>query len=241
MVFKSKKPSPTLNQMPFHNVAASVLFAEPVFAYAQEQPVRTEELLLFMEFEYADLDGDGIYTAEIQAPLVAGEYEIITVMDYEDLSLGTKEIRLTTVIDPEGYVYTQLPEGKTRIVGAVVSLFWLNPKMEQYQLWPAKEYQQENPQITDDTGIYSFLVPPGLYYLKVEAPHYPVYQSDAFSVEEGKGIHMNIELKGKFWWLQLIDWKIFVVVIFGVLLLYNFYRDTIREKWMKSKNTRLDL
>ncbi|OHA67702.1 MAG: hypothetical protein A3C82_00365 [Candidatus Wildermuthbacteria bacterium RIFCSPHIGHO2_02_FULL_47_12] len=241
VVFKSKKPSPTLNQMPFHNVAASVLFAEPVFAYAQEQPVRTEELLLFMEFEYADLDGDGIYTAEIQAPLVAGEYEIITVMDYEDLSLGTKEIRLTTVIDPEGYVYTQLPEGKTRIVGAVVSLFWLNPKMEQYQLWPAKEYQQENPQITDDTGIYSFLVPPGLYYLKVEAPHYPVYQSDAFSVEEGKGIHMNIELKGKFWWLQLIDWKIFVVVIFGVLLLYNFYRDTIREKWMKSKNTRLDL
>ena len=210
-----------------------MIFANPVFAKPQEKPVRVEERLVLLEFEYTDPDGDGIYTAEIQAPLIEGEYEIITVMDFEDPELGKKEIRLITVVDPEGYIFTQLPEGKLRIAGAIVYLYWLNSETKQYELWPAKEYQQENPQTTDDTGKYSFLVPPGTYYLKVEHPNYPVYQSETFVVKEGSGIHMNIELKTKFWWLKIIDWKIILMIIFGILLLYNFYRDRIREKLLR--------
>lgn len=237
VVFKSKKPRETSFQFPFNHLAASLIFANPVLARQQEQPVRVEEKLVLLEFEYTDPDGDGIYTAEIQAPLVEGEYEIITVMNFEDPELGAKEIRLITVIDPEGYVYTTLPAGKLRIAGAIVSIYWLNPEIKQYEMWPAKEYQQENPQTTDDTGKYSFLVPPGTYYLKVEHPNYPVYQSETFVVKEGSGVHMNIELKTKFWWLKMIDWKIIVMIIFGVLLLYNFYRDKIREKLLRrSKN-----
>jgi len=191
------------------NLTASVLFAMPVFAKQQEQPI--EEKLVLQKFEYTDPDKDGIYTAEINAPLVEGEYEIITVMNYEDLSLGSKEIRLITVVDPEGYVYERIKNQELRITEAMVSLYWLNPQTlradggpatKQYELWPAKEYQQKNPQKTDVTGKYSFLVPPGNYYIKVEAVKYPVYQSDTFSVEEGSGIHMNIELKGKKGWLN---------------------------------------
>ena len=69
------------------------------------QPVEVEEKLVLIEFEYTDPDGDGIYTAQIQVPVVDGEYEIITVMDYEDPALGMKEVKLITVIDPEGYIY----------------------------------------------------------------------------------------------------------------------------------------
>ncbi|MEK7580467.1 MAG: hypothetical protein AAB465_02570, partial [Patescibacteria group bacterium] len=42
-----------------------------------------ETRLILLEFEYTDPDGDGIYTDEIPAPAVEGEYEIITVMDFE--------------------------------------------------------------------------------------------------------------------------------------------------------------
>ena len=236
LVFKSKTPRPTSFQLPVNSMLASLIFANPVFAQTQEKPVRVEEKLVLLEFEYTDPDGDGIYTAEIQAPIVEGEYEIITVMDFEDPELGKKEIRLITVVDPEGYIYSTLPAGKLRIAGAIVSIYWLNPEIKQYELWPAKEYQQENPQTTDDTGKYSFLVPPATYYLRVEHPNYPVYQSETFVVKEGSGIHMNIELKTKYWWLKMIDWKIIVMVIFGILLLYNFYRDKIREKRIKPKN-----
>jgi len=237
VVFKSKTPRPTSFQFPFNQLMASIIFANPVFAKPQEQPVRVEEKLVLLEFEYTDPDGDGIYTAEIQAPIVEGEYEIITVIEYEDPELGKRAIRLITVVDPEGYVYTTLPAGKLRIAGAIVSIYWLNSEIKQYELWPAKEYQQENPQTTDDTGKYSFLVPPGTYYLRVEHPNYPVYQSETFIVKEGSGIHMNIELKTKFRWLKIIDWKIAIIILFGILLAYNFYRDKIREKLLRKSKT----
>ena len=107
---------------------------------------------------------------------------------------------------------------------------WLNPETKQYESWPAKEYQQENPQITDIRGTYSFLVPEGFYYLKVETPGYPVYDGKPFQVTEGSGIHINIELKTKYWWLKAVDYKTIILLLVIVLLCYNFYRDRVRDR-----------
>jgi len=234
VVFKSKASQPTSLELPRDSLLASVIFAIPVFAKTQDQPVRVEEKLVLLEFEYTDPDGDGIYTAEIQAPLIEGEYEIITVMDFEDPELGKKEIRLTTVVDPEGYLYERDGDKETRIPGAIISLYWLNPETKQYEMWPAKEYQQENPQTTDVRGTYSFLVPEGYYYLKAETPGYLVYDGKPFQVKEGSGIHINIELKTKYWWLKIVDWKTILLAVVIILLLYNFYRDKIRERLARS-------
>jgi len=236
VVFKSTKPRESSLNLPSGSLAASLFFTNPVFAKPQEQPVRVEEKLVLLEFEYTDSDGDGIYTAEIQAPVVEGEYEIITVMDYEDPELGVKEIRLITVIDPEGYIFERDGDKETRIPGAIVSIYWLNSETKQYELWPAKEYQQENPQTTDVRGTYSFLVPEGYYYLKVEAPGYLIYDGKPFQVKEGSGVHVNIELKTKYWWLKIVDWKTLALIVVILFLIYNFYRDKIREKILnKSK------
>lgn len=212
----------------------SLFFAIPSFA-KEHNPAEIETKLVLMEFEYTDPDGDGIYTAEIQSPVVEGEYEIITVMDYDDPELGMKEIRLITVVDPEGYVYERDGNKETRIPGAIVSLYWLNSETKQYELWPAQEYQQENPQTTDVRGVYSFLAPEGFYYLKVEAPGYLAYDGKPFQVAEGSGIHINIELKTKYWWLKIVDLRTVILIIVVLLLLYNFYRDKTRERFLKPK------
>jgi hypothetical protein len=151
-------------------------------------------------------------------------------MDYEDPTLQSKEIRLITVVDPEGYVYEKTRDLETRIAGAIVSLFWLNPQTKQYELWPAKDFQQDNPQITDIRGTYSFLVPDGYYYIRVDAPGYQSYDGKPFQVTEGSGIHVNIELKTRFWWLSFLDWKTILLIIVIALLVYNFYRDKLRER-----------
>jgi len=239
LAFKSRNPRPTSFQLPFNRFAASLVFANPVFAQPQERPIRVEEVLVLMEFEYTDPDGDGIYIAEIQIPPVEGRYEVITVMDFENPELGKKEIRLITIIDPEGYIYEKDGNKETRIPGAIVSLYWLNPETKQYELWPAEDYQQENPQITDVRGTYSFLVPEGYYYLKVEAPGYLVNEGKPFQVKEGSGVHINIELKTKYWWLNIIDWQTILLVVAIILLLYNFYRDKIREKLAKHQKSNL--
>lgn len=195
-----------------------------------EQPVKVEEKLVLQKFEYTDPDKDGIYTAEIQSPRVAGKYDIVTVIDFRDPKLGRKEILLTTVVDPEGYVYEKIGNKEARIPGAKVSLYWLDPTSGRYELWPAQNYQQENPQITNVTGKYSFLVPAGKYYLKANALDYLSYKGVPFQVESGRGIHLNIELKTKYWWLKFVNWNEILFVVIILLLMYNFYEDRKRNR-----------
>ncbi|MBU1246591.1 hypothetical protein KJ973_03415 [Patescibacteria group bacterium] len=231
VVFRSGKPQEISSQLPFNYLTASIVFASQDLVQPQEQYGKVEEKLILLKFEYTDPDEDGIYTAEIQAPLVEGEYEIITVLDFEDEELGAKEIQLIIVVDPEGYIFEKQGRKETRISRAIVSLYWLNTETKQYQLWPANEYQQENPQITDATGKYSFLAPEGSYYLKVEAPNYLVYEGKPFQFKEANGVNINIELKTEYWWLKVVDIKIILLIISILLLLfYNFYRGKIRKR-----------
>jgi len=180
-----------------------------------------EEKLKVYEFEYQDKDGDGIYTAEISLPKIVGEFEIKTIIEYERIDLGKKELRLITVIDPEGYVYEKIFGKEARIEGAKVYLYWFNPETKKFELWPASKYAQMNPQITDKSGNYVFLVPEGKYYLRVEKEGYYPFQSDEFYALEGGSVHQNIELKPKYWLIFAIDWKFIVIIILLLLLIFR--------------------
>jgi hypothetical protein len=79
------------------------------------------------------------------------------------------------------------------------------------------------------------LVPPGYYYLKVEAPGYFPYIGKPFYIKEGSGVNFNIELKSKYWVFKIIDWKTILLIMVVILLLYNFYRDKIREELLKTQ------
>ncbi|KKP79636.1 MAG: S-layer domain protein, partial [Candidatus Moranbacteria bacterium GW2011_GWF2_35_39] len=188
-----------------------------------------KEELILEKFEYNDSDSDGIYTAEIKTPNNAGEYEIITLTEYQDENLGTQKMSLTMIIDPEGYVYEKIKGREARIADAKTSLFWLNSETGQFELWKASDYSQENPQTTGADGKYSFLVPEGRYYLAIEASGYKSYKSEEFSVTEGRGIHLNIEMKSRGWLLKIFDWKTIIIILISILLAYNFYRDKMRN------------
>lgn len=206
------------------NLFNSFIFAKT--AFAEDYNNKIEEKFITEKFAYADEDNDGIWTAEIYAPIVEGEYEIITLIEYEDPELGMRMIKLTTVIDPEGYVYRVESDGiKARIPNAVISIYQLNSQNSEYKLWQANDYNQKNPQTTDDTGRYSFLVQEGTYYMTVKAAGYLSYQSDPFIIQEGAGVHQNIELKAKGGWLKTIDWKVIAIFLLFILVVWNFWRD----------------
>ena len=176
------------------------------------QTAKTEFVL--DTFEYTDLDGDGIYTANIVAPAVDANYEIRTIIDYKNSKLASEELSMIMLVDPEGYIYRKISDSEeSRIKGAIVSLYWLNPETEKYEIWPATNYQQDNPQTTDATGKYSFLVPEGYYYLKVEHMLYADVQTEPFEVKQGSGIHTNIELKSKNWLLSIFSPGALLIVV----------------------------
>jgi Protein of unknown function (DUF3607). len=234
VVFRSRDKVNVSSDFNLEDLMASALFASPAFAQEQAQPVPLEEKLVLSQFDYQDA-GDGIFTADINAPVVDGQYEIISVINYVDQNMAPKAVSMIAVVDPEGYVYEANNGKETRIPGAVISLYWLNPETSKYELWPAKDYQQENNQVTDVSGVYSFLVPPGTYYLQASAPGYLSYEGKPFEVAQGGGIHDNIQMKPKFWWLSIFDWKTLLLVIVALFLLYNFYRDKLRDVSRKNK------
>jgi hypothetical protein len=174
--------------------------------------------LLLDRFEYQDM-GNGIWQAEFTAPTDPGQYEVDAVVEYVNQSLAPKGMKLIVVVDPEGYVFTNLPQGELRVKDAVVSIYWQNPETGEYKLWPAKTYFQQNPQTTDSTGRYVFLTPPGWYYLTATANGYKEYQGQPFEVVKDVGVHINLELKKEFLWQDWLDWKIILIAVFGLIIL----------------------
>ncbi|OGI68407.1 hypothetical protein A2738_00770 [Candidatus Nomurabacteria bacterium RIFCSPHIGHO2_01_FULL_42_15] len=235
IVFKSATPKVAegnQNEISRSSLLASALFASNDLVEKNPEPISVENKLVLSSFEYTDPDRDGIYTADVVSPVVPGEYEVITVIDYIDPVLGTRQMRMITVIDPEGYVFEKNNGKETRIPSAIVSLYSLNVSTKSYELWPAKDYSQENPQITDVRGTYSFLVPEGSYYFSVEAPGYEPYEGKAFVVTSGAGIHENIELRSSGGWLSSLtglDWKTILLVVVLLLLVYNSVRSRLRQ------------
>jgi hypothetical protein len=221
-------------QIPRSAFAATALLGLNNLVQNVTQTTPVEQDLVLSSFQYSDPDHDGIYTADVASPGVPGTYEIVTVINYIDPTLGSRLMRLIDVVDPEGYIYEQNGNKETRIPSAIVSLYTLNNTTKKYELWQAKDFQQDNPQITDVRGTYSFMVPPGSYYFTVEAPGYDAYQGKAFVVAEGGGIHQNIELtpSGR-GWLSFFDWKTILLIVVLLLLVYNFYHERTLEKLLK--------
>jgi hypothetical protein len=230
LVYKSKRDNSISENFSLRQFLAEIFLTNPVVAAPLIKEIKVEERLVLAEFQYEDTDKDGIYTADIKAPVVEGEYEVITVIDYMDPKLGRRQIRLITVVDPEGYVYEKINGREAWIAGAEVTLYWRNPQTGNFEIWPADEYQQDNPQPTTGHGSYSFLVPAGEYYLAASAPGYNVYQGKPFRVVEGNGIHENIELKVRFASWRAVDWKTIALILVIILLIFNFYRDRIRGR-----------
>lgn len=266
-VFKSATPRITQNKISRSSLTASALFSvddlvEQVSSNSTYPPapfprngenskalsfgegtggvIPIEKKLVLSTFEYTDPDNDGIYTADVATPAVPGEYEIITIIDYIDPVLGIRRMSMITVVDPEGYIFEKNNGKETRIPSAIVSLYYLNTVLKKYELWKAFDYQQDNPQITDVRGTYSFLVPGGSYYFEVEAPGYDSHKGKVFVVAEGSGIHQNIELKSSGRWFSALDWRTTLLIVVSLLLVYNLYRNILRDKLLKSLNKNVE-
>lgn len=196
-------------------VTLSTLFAPPALA---EEAKTVENRLVTQAFTYEDPDRDGIYTAAITTPATDGQYEIITRYHASSETIGDKEVRLITVIDPEGYIYEKQGGKEVRIPNATVTIhhFFGDTKT----VWPANDFSQVNPQVTNQTGKYAFLVPNGTYKLTVKAQGYKNYESQPFVVDDERGIHTNIELisSNPF---KRVNW-LFVSIVMAVLLAFQY-------------------
>ena len=157
----------------------------------------------------------------IPTPLQKGKYNLILNVIYEDGTSDTVSVEI--LIDPYGYIYERIKNQELRITNANISLFYLNPKTKNYELWPAEKYKQKNPQITDETGEYFFMVPKGRYYLEIIKDGYYSQKTDEFEVVD-EIVNIDIELEKipslwqNFFWLIVLVGLGFLIIIAKWLL-----------------------
>jgi len=199
------------------------ILAKKVNGYIAVPSSQTNSKLVVLKFDYVD-DGSGVYVADVKVPSTEGKYQISTLINYNEEGLDNKEIKTIILTDPAGYVYEEFEGKELRINNAVASLY-VSGNDGQYKLWQADKYGQKNPQLTDKTGNYAFLVPKGEYYLTVEAQGYDSYRSNVFTVTDGEEVHFNIKLDRVLNFNLLLDWQNVLLTILALAVGYNFYKD----------------
>ena len=82
-------------------------------------------------------------------------------------------------VDPSGYIYDN--SSQARVPGAVVTLYRRDPVAGDV-LWNAGEYEQYNPQVTDEEGRYGWNTPAGNFFIRISKPCYANTQSYVVTV-----------------------------------------------------------
>ncbi len=91
---------------------------------------------------------------------------------------GNKTERELNSLQVENFGQVVDKESGNLVVNAEVSVFFFDQSTSSWALWEGRSYGQKNPQKTGKTGLYSFMIPSGRYYLEVKAPGFKTMQSE---------------------------------------------------------------
>ena len=80
------------------------------------------------------------------------------------------------IIDPSGVIYGDDPDHP--IAGATVTIYYRDPETGEAVKWNAEDYDQVNPIITGDDGVYLWDVPEGEWRVTAEKEGYELYTTD---------------------------------------------------------------
>ncbi len=95
-------------------------------------------------------------------------------------------------IDPSGYVY----EGVTnnRLEGVTATLYFKDQDTGEAVIWEDASGEEQNPQVTDETGRYSWMVSDGQWQIKFEKEGYKTYTTEWMDVPPPQ-TKINVELE----------------------------------------------
>ncbi len=144
--------------------------------------VVTLELGSFATVTLTDPDSDGTYTASFTTPSTGPIQGTIRICVVCELIKRCSDGELT--IDPEGTVFNVLtgnPVAAANVACLQAQSSGGNGETV-FNLWPASDFKQINPQTTGSDGYFSFFTPPGTYRLQISAAGYQKYMSRDLTV-----------------------------------------------------------
>jgi hypothetical protein len=130
----------------------------------------------------------GVWSGRLAIPMTPGIYAIHIVAHDGGGGIDERDVGSVVVIKPGTVVDAELRP----IPGARVSVY---RKIDTgFVLWDGSTWGIENPKRVDSTGIFSFVVPPGSYSIRVSAPGYRTTETTVGSVESLRTVALPILL-----------------------------------------------
>jgi len=162
------------------------------------------------------------YEALIRSPKTGGIYQSIVQIIYTDNTY--EEVDRTVQVDSYGTVYYRkhrpwswkkpwqfLFTDKVMLEEALVTLETIS-REKNWITWPSNLHSQFNPILTDENGEYAFVVPDGLYQLKIELEGFKSFKSKKFDIDR-QVVNIDAQLRHKLSTLWIIILLIIAIII----------------------------
>lgn len=119
-----------------------------------------------------------------------GQYELL-VRAIDGASNMTERLVQPITVLPAGNITTT---DRQFIPNATVTVYYQEPVGKQWVVWDGMSYGQENPQLTENDGSYAYFLPPGKYYLTIQAKGQRQAISDIFVLSHSQPITTSFTL-----------------------------------------------
>ncbi len=152
-------------------------FADLIDKVNRSLSMNDPESAFFFIAEYIIMDMliDGL-TDDLPFGPVIGDalnslYDLIKslIANHDDIGTAIKSW-LQEIFDPSGYVYEAVDTNY--VLGAEAAVYYRESEGSEEVVWDAEDYEQINPQITDDAGVFHWDVPIGQYQVRVTKDGY---------------------------------------------------------------------
>lgn len=156
---------------------------------AREVSLKAKEMTFGFNFNKATLLWESEFNFKD-----SGDYSLVISARDEAGNSQTKEIAVLTVI-PRGSVYNE--KTNERIKEAKITLYSFDQNTNSWSIFDARAFGQQNPQETDTTGEFGFLVPPGKYQLEISHHSFKTVRSETLEIKKNYLININIPMAEK--------------------------------------------
>ena len=136
----------------------------------------------------------GTVSVNPTGPIAPGQIEIHNVMivDPDGRQIFAAQV-IMNLIDPSGYIYDA--DSMAKLEGATVSCYVRQG--EQWVLWDAAFYSQQNPQVSNSAGHYGWDVPQGLYKVRATSHCYRDVESAVLTIPPPRtDVHLGMQPLG---------------------------------------------
>lgn len=139
-----------------------------------EDGVIEEAKYLFTGKEYkATLNSEGYYQAKITNWSASTSQKLKLFVKVEGNWIEFTVADITILIDPSGYVEDK--HSLERLEGALAICEVWDEDENEWVFWDAEIFGQVNPQLTDSNGEYGWMVPDGIYRVRITKDGYEDY------------------------------------------------------------------